>query len=57
MGQEKPFILLDDARPASGEAGAAADARLYEAPSEVFVAYRANEVAPALAAAQVDPLL
>ncbi len=38
-----PFILLDDARPEG-----ASDARLYEAPREVVVARRAEQVAPAL---------
>ncbi len=38
-----PFILLDDARPEGASA-----ARLYEAPREVVVARRAEEVAPAL---------
>lgn len=46
----KPFILLDDARdPARAET---ADARLYEAPSEVFAAYRGEEIAAALCAAE-----
>lgn len=39
-----PFILLDDARPAGASA-----ARLYQAPREVVVARRAEDVAPALA--------
>ena len=39
-----PFILLDDARSEG-----ASDARLYRAPSEVVIARRAEEVAPALA--------
>jgi para-aminobenzoate synthetase/4-amino-4-deoxychorismate lyase len=39
-----PFILLDDARPEGASA-----ARLYQAPGEVVVARRADEVAPALA--------
>jgi para-aminobenzoate synthetase/4-amino-4-deoxychorismate lyase len=38
-----PFVLLDDAR-ASG----AVDARLYRAPREVVVAYRGEDVPPAL---------
>ena len=40
----QPFILLDDARPEG-----ASDARLYRSPSEVVIARRADEVAPALA--------
>ncbi|MBW8755893.1 MAG: aminodeoxychorismate synthase, component I, partial [Sphingomonadales bacterium] len=39
-----PFILLDDARPQG-----ASDARLYRAPTELVVARRPEEVAPALA--------
>ena len=46
MGKRAPLVLLDDARVAG-----AADAQLYEDPSEVFVARRPEEVAPALAAA------
>ncbi|MCB2080704.1 MAG: aminodeoxychorismate synthase component I [Novosphingobium sp.] len=38
-----PFILLDDARPEG-----ASDARLYRDPSEIVVAYRAEEVLHAL---------
>ncbi|HPZ47765.1 MAG TPA: aminodeoxychorismate synthase, component I, partial [Novosphingobium sp.] len=38
-----PFILLDDARP-----DAASPARLYQAPREIVVAHRPEEVAPAL---------
>jgi para-aminobenzoate synthetase/4-amino-4-deoxychorismate lyase len=48
MGQSLPFVLLDDAR--AGEAGA--DALLYEAPRQLFVATRPEEVAPVLAAAE-----
>jgi para-aminobenzoate synthetase/4-amino-4-deoxychorismate lyase len=48
MGQPVPFVLLDDAR--AGEA--AADALLYEAPRALFVATRADEVEPVLAAAE-----
>ena len=40
----EPFILLDDARPEGASA-----ARLYRAPTEVVVARRAADVAPALA--------
>ncbi|MBS0477654.1 MAG: aminodeoxychorismate synthase component I [Proteobacteria bacterium] len=40
----RPFILLDDARPDGASA-----ARLYEAPVEVVIARRADEVGPALA--------
>lgn len=49
MGQAEPtqiFILLDDAR-----ADGAADALVYTAPREVFVAYRAADVASVLEAA------
>jgi para-aminobenzoate synthetase / 4-amino-4-deoxychorismate lyase len=52
MGQNTPFILLDDARAR----GAGADALLYEAPREVFSAYRASEVANVLAAAEAAQL-
>ncbi|MFN3864820.1 MAG: aminodeoxychorismate synthase component I [Erythrobacter sp.] len=48
MGQPAPFVLLDDARAGDG----AADALLYEAPREVFVARRPDEVEAALAAAE-----
>ena len=40
---QAPFILLDDARP-----GGASPARLYEAPREIVVARRPDEVLPAL---------
>ena len=40
---QAPFILLDDARP-----GGASPARLYQAPREVVVARRPDEVLPAL---------
>ena len=46
MGKRAPLVLLDDARVAG-----AADAQLYENPSEVFVARRPEEVEPKLAAA------
>ncbi|MFL0354972.1 aminodeoxychorismate synthase component I [Erythrobacter sp. GH1-10] len=46
MGQAAPFVLLDDAR-----AEGAADALLYEAPGEIFAAYRPGEVEDALARA------
>lgn len=46
MGKRSPLVLLDDAR-VSG----AAEAQLFEDPAEVFVARRADEVAPVLAAA------
>lgn len=42
-----PFVLLDDAR-----AEGAAQAHLYESATAIFVAYRAEEVAPVLAAAR-----
>jgi para-aminobenzoate synthetase / 4-amino-4-deoxychorismate lyase len=48
MGQELPFVLLDDAR--AGEAPA--DALLYEAPDAVFIATRPDEVAAVLEAAE-----
>ena len=44
---DAPFVLFDDAR----ESGAA-DARLYRAPTALFVARRPGEVAPVLAAAE-----
>ena len=50
MGQAEPtqiFVLLDDAR-----AQGAADALVYSAPREVFVAYRAADVSGALEAAE-----
>jgi para-aminobenzoate synthetase/4-amino-4-deoxychorismate lyase len=47
MGDRSKFVLLDDAR----ESGAA-DALLYEAPIEVFAAYRPDEVAGALEQAE-----
>lgn len=47
MGSRSAFILLDDAR-----AEGAADALLYEAPSEIFVAMRPDEVAGALERAE-----
>ena len=46
MGKRVPLVLLDDARVAG-----AADAQLFEDPSEVFVARRPEEVVPVLAAA------
>ena len=48
MGSPAPFVLLDDARAGDG----AADALLYEAPRALFVAHRAEEVEPVLAAAE-----
>lgn len=48
MGQNTPFVLLDDARAGAG----GADALLYEAPAKVFVATRASEVAAVLEAAE-----
>src|SRR5688572_27545803 len=47
MAEYSPFVLLDDAR----EEGAS-DAQLFEAPREIFVARRAEEVAATLAAAE-----
>ncbi|ABC64480.1 aminodeoxychorismate synthase component I [Erythrobacter litoralis] len=47
MADRAPFVLLDDARTEG-----AAQAHLYEGPSEVFVAYRPAEVENALARAQ-----
>jgi para-aminobenzoate synthetase / 4-amino-4-deoxychorismate lyase len=55
MGQapnSECFVLLDDAR----EAGVAADALVYSAPREVFVAYRPEEVIPSLEAAETARL-
>ncbi len=46
MGQTSPFILLDDAR-----AQGSAPAHLFEHPRQLFVAYRAEEVAAVLNAA------
>ncbi|QFT76581.1 aminodeoxychorismate synthase component I [Erythrobacter sp. THAF29] len=46
MGLDTPFVLLDDAR-----AEGAADALLYENPSEIFAAYHARDVENALTAA------
>ena len=51
MGQESPFLLLDDAR-AKGGASGGAPAQLFECPVEVFTAYRAEHVETVLAAAQ-----
>jgi para-aminobenzoate synthetase/4-amino-4-deoxychorismate lyase len=48
MGSSAPFVLLDDARAGDG----AADALLYQAPRALFVAHRAEEVEPVLAAAE-----
>lgn len=47
MGSPQPFVLLDDARAPDG----AADALLYEAPRQLFVAHRPDEVEAVLAAA------
>lgn len=46
MADRQPFVLLDDARE-----GGQADAHLFEAPSQLFVAHRAAEVAAVLDAA------
>ncbi|AKH43115.1 para-aminobenzoate synthetase/4-amino-4-deoxychorismate lyase [Altererythrobacter atlanticus] len=46
MAEYQPFVLLDDAR----EEGAS-DAQLFEAPSAIFVAWRPEEVASVLEAA------
>lgn len=48
MGQNMPFVLLDDARAGDG----AADTLLYERPREVFVATRGDEVEAVLAKAE-----
>lgn len=48
MGQNTPFVLLDDARAGYG----AAEALLYENPRQVFVAMRPGEVEAVLAAAE-----
>ncbi|TNE27977.1 MAG: aminodeoxychorismate synthase component I [Alphaproteobacteria bacterium] len=47
MGQDTPFILLDDARAHGG-----APAHLYQHPSQVFIAQRADEVLAVLEAAE-----
>ena len=58
MGQtlhNKCFVLLDDARAPAAEgavSGAAVDAFFYEDPREIFVAYRPQDVVPALEAAE-----
>ena len=55
MGQSphsECFVLLDDARGT----GVAADALVYSAPREVFVAYRHEEVIPTLEAAEAARL-
>ncbi len=46
MGKRAPLVLLDDARPEG-----AADAQLFEDPTEVFVARRPDDVAAVLDAA------
>jgi para-aminobenzoate synthetase / 4-amino-4-deoxychorismate lyase len=46
MAEPQPFVLLDDARPEG-----ASDAQLFEAPSRLFIARRAEEVLPTLEAA------
>lgn len=48
MGSPQPFVLLDDARAPDG----AADALLYEAPRQLFVAHRPDEVEAVLTAAE-----
>lgn len=47
MAERSPFVLLDDAR-----AQGAAPAHLYEDASQIFVAYRAEQVEPVLEAAR-----
>ncbi|MBV7258787.1 aminodeoxychorismate synthase component I [Erythrobacter crassostreae] len=47
MGQTTPFLLLDDARDEG-----AADTLFYEAPREIFVAYRSDQVEEVLAKAE-----
>ncbi len=51
MGQSVPFILLDDARD-----NGAAPAHIYEAPREIFVARRADDVLATLEAADAARL-
>lgn len=46
MATRRPFVLLDDARDSG-----AADAHLFEAPSQIFIAKRADQVAGTLAKA------
>ncbi|WP_336985478.1 aminodeoxychorismate synthase component I [Altererythrobacter aquiaggeris] len=47
MAISEPFVLLDDARTQD-----AAEAQLFRSPVQMFVAYRAHEVAPVLAEAE-----
>ncbi len=51
MGEDTPFILLDDARAPADGISAPAPALFYEKPRAVFAAYRAGEVAEVLEAA------
>jgi len=51
MATADPFILLDDAR-APGAEGASGGARLFESPTAIFRALRADEVADTLTAAE-----
>ncbi len=53
MGEETPFILLDDAREPTAGSAEPAPALLYEKPREVFAAYRAGEVKSVLEAARM----
>lgn len=55
MGHVAPpecFVLLDDARAPGDGVGGPADALYYSSPSEVFVAYRPDEVAGVLESAE-----
>ncbi|MHA7820822.1 MAG: aminodeoxychorismate synthase component I [Erythrobacter sp.] len=55
MGQTAPptcFVLLDDARTLQDGAHGPADAFYYESPRDIFVAYRPDEVAGVLDAAE-----
>ncbi len=52
MDRSKPFVLLDDARAAQNEGHGAAPAHLYTDPREIFVAWRAKDVARVLEEAQ-----
>ncbi len=52
MGEVTAFILLDDAREENVDSAAAAPARLYENPRQIFAAHRPDEVERALADAR-----
>lgn len=52
MGHSSPFILLDDASGKAGTQAGAGEALYFEAPAQVFTAYRPSEVAGVLESAQ-----